>query len=481
MRPTSSAPNTVARLADLHERLGSARSERRNHLASFFAGLGARLAGARAVEAQLAHRIASRFNVFDYLRDDELGLSRVLADLLDPAGPHGQKTLFLRSFLSLIDTGLSDAGLTNLAKDWTPEDGRVTVMTEWAIDTGEPGKGPRRLDVRVVFEPIDGAPSCIAIENKPYADDGDGQVQAYLRWLAKEYRGRFLLIYLSPHGGLPAENSLPANACTHGLALMSYVPVAAPNTSEPAVLRIRSPLSSWFARCAQGCEVDRLRWFLRDAEAFCHKQLGRVTTMPSEIDEVRRFVLESDENLRTAIAVFDAWPQIRNEVIARFLAKMKDCIKEELAGELGQDLLFGSWFDGRTQQDGLWVFRQTWQMLGARPYVWLAHDGSAPKSWYWAVQLSPRTNEIPQEKTKGLGKALLAEASRMPQGVRFTNGQGWCPFWGYLEGDLANWSPLAHQMHEEGRKPGELMERLSCQFVQFATVTVPIIDDFLRD
>ena len=106
----------------------------------------------------MAHRIASRFNVFDYLRDDELGLSRVLADLLDPAGPHGQKTLFLRSFLSLIDTGLSDAGLTNLAKDWTPEDGRVTVMTEWAIDTGEPGKGPRRLDVRVVFEPIDGAP-----------------------------------------------------------------------------------------------------------------------------------------------------------------------------------------------------------------------------------------------------------------------------------------------------------------------------------
>ena len=36
--------------------------------------------------------IASRFNVFDYLRDDELGLSHVLADLLDPDGPHGRRS-----------------------------------------------------------------------------------------------------------------------------------------------------------------------------------------------------------------------------------------------------------------------------------------------------------------------------------------------------------------------------------------------------
>ena len=44
--------------------------------------LAPRLETARALERQLDAHLARRFNVFDYLRRDELGLSRIVADLL---------------------------------------------------------------------------------------------------------------------------------------------------------------------------------------------------------------------------------------------------------------------------------------------------------------------------------------------------------------------------------------------------------------
>lgn len=47
-----------------------------------------RAAAARAVERELHRLVANRLNPLDYLRTDELGLSRIIADLLDPNAPH---------------------------------------------------------------------------------------------------------------------------------------------------------------------------------------------------------------------------------------------------------------------------------------------------------------------------------------------------------------------------------------------------------
>ena len=48
-------------------------------------------------------RLARHFNVFRYLRDDELGLSRIIADLLDPDGEHGQGATYLEAMLELLE------------------------------------------------------------------------------------------------------------------------------------------------------------------------------------------------------------------------------------------------------------------------------------------------------------------------------------------------------------------------------------------
>ena len=39
---------------------------------------------------QARPKASARFNNLDYLRDDELGLSRIIADLLNPKASHGQ-------------------------------------------------------------------------------------------------------------------------------------------------------------------------------------------------------------------------------------------------------------------------------------------------------------------------------------------------------------------------------------------------------
>ena len=142
----------------------------------FFDGLLPRLETARTLQRELDSQLAQRFNVFDYLRTDELGLSRVIADLLNPLGRHGQGPVFLE----LLLRGLKLPFATSERLD------HASVEVERVIKDG------RRLDICVRI-----GNHCLAIENKPYAGDQPGQVDDYLRWLRSQEFESSLLIYLS--------------------------------------------------------------------------------------------------------------------------------------------------------------------------------------------------------------------------------------------------------------------------------------------
>ena len=109
---------------------------------------------------------APRFNSFKYLRDDEIGLSRVIADLLDPHAEHGQGTSFLEAMLEVLPdppgwlNGLHPATVHSIhvkREHWIPEgDGRMDITVEISSATGH---------------------ACLAFENKPYASDLDRQIE----------------------------------------------------------------------------------------------------------------------------------------------------------------------------------------------------------------------------------------------------------------------------------------------------------------
>ena len=139
------------------------------------------------------------------MRTDEVGLSRILADLLDPSAAHGQGTVFLLSLLNRVRHKLPGERVPTL------QPGLVDTLCERTIDDGG------RLDISIEIRGGTSGPLCIVIENKPYSADGKNQVDAYLRFLRSRYPGRHLLIYLSPHGGLPAPESLPPDARRDGL------------------------------------------------------------------------------------------------------------------------------------------------------------------------------------------------------------------------------------------------------------------------
>ena len=261
----------------------------------------------RRIERELDRILANRFNPLDYLRTDELGLSRILADLLNPNASHGQGDVFLRRFLGKVRTRLPSMRLPTL------NSGLVHTRRERPIDGGN------RLDISIEIGAGDPEPLCIAIENKPYAADGEGQVDAYLKILRSRYPQRFLLIYLSPHGGLPSSESLPPDAPTDGLATLSFCPRSQAAGGRDPTLQLHFALTDWLRECSLSCDVDRLRWFIRDMEDFCHTTFGGHLTTARQHREVRNFILASDEANaqppRAAIGV-EAYPATRNEVIA---------------------------------------------------------------------------------------------------------------------------------------------------------------------
>ena len=460
------AGGVAIRLASLSTRLASARQSDRDRYESFFTTLGARMDGARAVERELDRLLARRFNALDYLRTDELGLSRIVGDLLDPGGAHGQGACFLARFGELVGPDLWPAD-----RAVRYDDLGVRVVRERRTDGGG------RLDISIELQAPGRKPACIAIENKPYAADGEAQVVDYLKFLRGRYDRRFLLIYLSGHGGMPSELSLPRDACKDGLAIMSFCPHATAGEYQGSPpLRLSFSLSDWLRECRQMCDAERLRWFLREVETFCHRTFGGIVTTASERKEVRDFILAADDNVRTAIAVVEAWPETRDEVVKRFLKVLRDRIRADLH-TIG-DLQIGAGFKGAINQpkNGVWAFRKAWAAAGdATPLVCINHEREA-NGWFVAVCVDPDTGET---KARDDLKERLRECLRRHEPNLGGNFKALTWSWyRYLE-EHADWRPLLACLHREVQEPGELTAYFSRHFSEAATPAIRIIDELL--
>jgi hypothetical protein len=278
-------------------------------------------------------RLARHFNIFRYLRDDELGLSRIIADLLDPTGEHGQGATYLNAMLELLE-------LQKVAPA-EPDSGRVRVVTER-------GTGGRFIDITVDI-PTNGGTFCLAFENKPYAGDQHRQCIDYLEFLRRQYGERFLLVYLPPRYRMPEESSLPlADYREHWTKHFRVLPYVADDARlgeddhfdddggasvradsgaddarteddalaednakdheataayDDAVVDDGASLADWFATCYKLSEAERLRWFLREARLYCREHFGDSTMTDTEARYVRKYLDENPRHLHAAFAV----------------------------------------------------------------------------------------------------------------------------------------------------------------------------------
>lgn len=150
--------------------------------------------------AYFAPKLAPRFNLFDFIRPDEMRLSEILAMLLNPNGDHAQDDLFLQLFFSVIEIPLP--------ADWE------NIETGCEISTSLIESSSRRIDIEINFNNRFG----LAIENKPWAPDQKGQLSDYARQMERKYgEDRWCLVYLTGRDSSPNENSATSAQLKPGL------------------------------------------------------------------------------------------------------------------------------------------------------------------------------------------------------------------------------------------------------------------------
>ena len=435
-----------------------------------------RLETARVLEHELDRNLARRFNVLDYLRDDELGLSRVIADLLNAKASHGQGALFLWAFLGL-------EGVKN-TQDWPNLDkSQISVVVERTI------RAARRVDIFV--EIVDSEKKyCLAIENKPYAGDQKNQVKDYLEFLKGRYDDRFLLIYLSPTGDGPSEWSIPKEELHQWkgrLAVMPYYGGGEKRADEFDDFRLRPQhsLADWLGECRKKCEVDRLRWFLRDAETFCQRTFGgQEMTTESETKTVREFVLADSNKLKTAVAIYESWPAIKNEVCKTFLERLR-CAIERKAKEFAPDITVICEYTGEYKYgNGIWMYRECWTPYETnqsvsngftRTKIAMVNENKGPNGWCIGVvspmskvEMAPAEKERRQRLDEKLGGKLGPGKST-----------DWWPWVNWVEGDKGNWDSLLPDLHEEcldNNNTGKITEYFVDTLIEISKEAIPIIN-----
>ncbi|MCY4586903.1 MAG: PD-(D/E)XK nuclease family protein [Bryobacterales bacterium] len=215
-----------------------------NGLRRFFSGLSPVAKYAKRAQEKLDRIAATKFSVFEYFRERETDLSRIFADLLDPAGRHGQGERFLRLFLVGIHRSLDET----LRREFPLSDiHQAKVHLEYPTDK------LRRIDI-VLEMPNN---HWVGIENKPRAEEQEDQVKDYLKFLQDKVRhsgdGTAWMLYWS--GDASSPKTLPDDTDEKKHCLT--VPYQETDNESPS-------LENWVRQCWEQCEADRVRWLLRD-------------------------------------------------------------------------------------------------------------------------------------------------------------------------------------------------------------------------
>lgn len=423
-------------------------STSQRELERFFAEVTPRLDTAQALDDELDRQLARRFNVFRYLRTDEMGFSKMIADLLNPAGDHGQGAAFLKLLTEKLD----------FAKGVNLEDAKV--QTERQID------GRRRIDIAV---DIDGK-HCLAIENKSnFAGDQERQVEDDLEWLKREYR-HSLLIYLSPTGGGPSEASVAVETIRklgtktpRRFVIMSCHSNDA-SDDEFDSYRLLFSLVDWLADCRRNCDVDRLRWYLREVETYCRQRYGGQVVTDSKKSAIEDFLRGDKRNLATALAVYETWQELAPKIKREFMELIWCSLPEDMVG--GWDYFEGGW-------SYICIRRERWLKYDAeKPFTWLYLEDQAKGGTNWKIGVvSPPPSSVSKDDRERRNR-LQEELGKL----RKKQSPLW-PSWEWVDEKYRDWNPLIPQMVEELREGGgEITNYFVGKFKEIADQAIPIID-----
>lgn len=177
--------------------------------------------------------LASSFNVFEYIKPNENGLSDIMADLLNPQGKHGQKAAFLQAFINLLtDDFPYDLSTCKVARE---------------TSTAYISNNQRRMDITLRFA----GRYAIVIENKPWDSEQENQLQDYQEHLTRKYGEKFCLVYITGDGSQP-------------VSIMPTLKEKMKAEGKLVVLNYAEDLIKWLEICFKECQAEKVRHFIKD-------------------------------------------------------------------------------------------------------------------------------------------------------------------------------------------------------------------------
>ena len=248
-------------------------------------------------------KTGAKFNVYSVAhieRREEIVHSRMIAELLNPKGSHGQGIAFLQLFLGTV---FSDDPNNPDKKSPACEEALVEAERSFSIIDGATG----RIDIIIELKQ-----AVIVIENKIDAPDQKLQMaryRDYAKSIAKHRSRNVHLFYLTPDGREPSESSLGDN-----------------NQPTVDLLTYPTEIAAWLDQCMLFC-VKRQLFFLIEGIGQYRRLIDKISgnTMSmeerKEIDQIfeKRNILLSAKRISDRLLSSD----FRGKLIWNFLQQLQ--------------------------------------------------------------------------------------------------------------------------------------------------------------
>jgi hypothetical protein len=356
-------------------------------------------------------QLAPDFNLFDYLRTDEMGVSKVIADLLDPKGAHGQGAVFLNVFAKILE------------QEW------ITSTNDWRVVTEQQANGQRRIDVY-----LESDIGVIGIENKPWAIDQPDQLKDYAEHLEKQAGNKeWRLIYLG--------NNEPS---TGSISKESFEKLKKDKNLIPLDFH---KLVGWLNDCAAQSKALVVRVFIEELAKFVRTNITGELEMSEEQEVISEIMKSPEKNIEAAFHVSNSMSALKQGLLQKFQADLKSQLDKK-----GFHLVW----DTRMSQG--WG---TYAGFGVKfeeqdKYLYISFEGSGLTRMFWGIH---RESESVKDNA-----AIWQEINSVMQ-QKFGHSKQW-PWWPWcstvpdtvFDKDYKNWGTSAKPWVEIDN--GELVKKI---------------------
>lgn len=260
-------------------------------------------------QALYSRQLSPDFNTFDYINTDELGLSRILAALLDPKGSHAQQETFLRLF---IEHCLPDM---YKAPEWQVFLDSIDKTKVFVEQVTSRNNSLRRMDIYLQCQVGDNSYG-VCIENKPYAADQFEQLKDYAEELEKRHSKAWHLVYLNESVNGPSEYSIKADDLK---AL----------TDKKRFTHLRfSELLGWLKACQVECQNHSVCEFLAQLIKFIQKQFMGIEDM-NESKSILEVMSFSEESVASSIKIALGTHEMKKQLVEKLQRDLITIIEEK--------------------------------------------------------------------------------------------------------------------------------------------------------